>query len=103
MINSDQHPKKLREIGNNLVNKIFVVNGIIVSCTKPYLKSSVLKIQCKTCRHIKALPLTPGQKPNIPRRCLSGPSTKACEMDSFVVLPISDVIDEQRMKIQENP
>ena len=82
---------------------MFVVNGIIVSCTKPYLKSSVLKVQCKTCKHIKAIPLNPGEKPVIPRRCLSGPSNKACDLDSFVVLPTSDVMDEQRMKIQENP
>lgn len=103
MVNSDQHPKRLREIGNNLVGKMFVVNGIIVSCTKPYLKCSVLKIQCKTCKHIKTIPLNPGEKPIIPRKCTSGPTSKACEMDSFMVLPFSEVMDEQRMKIQESP
>jgi len=60
MVTSDQHPKRLREIGNSLVGKIFVVNGIIVSCTKPYHKMSVLKIQCKTCKAIKRIPLSPG-------------------------------------------
>jgi DNA replication licensing factor MCM5 len=62
-----------------------------------------MKIQCKTCKHIKSIPLNPGEKPIVPRRCTSGPTNKPCEMDSFVILPTGDVIDEQRLKIQENP
>ena len=36
---SDENPKKLREIESKLVNSIFVISGIIISCTKPYIKA----------------------------------------------------------------
>lgn len=60
MVRSDQISRKLREIGNSLVGKLFVIQGIIVSCTKPYIKASAMKVQCKTCLHIKSIVLNPG-------------------------------------------
>jgi DNA replication licensing factor MCM5 len=73
MLCSDQNPKKLRELGNSLVNKMLAVQGIVVTCTKPYVKASVLRVQCKTCKNIKTLVLNPGDTPGIPRKCKSGP------------------------------
>lgn len=100
-LTTDQNPKKLRDIGNSLVGRIFVVQGIIVSCTKPYIKASTLVIQCRNCQHNKRIVLNPGDRPTIPRRCYA--DAKTCGMDPYVVLPTSDVIDEQRLKIQEFP
>lgn len=102
IINSDQNPRKLRELGNSLVGKMFVLNGIIVSCTKPFVKATMMRIQCKTCKHIKEIQLSPGQTPTIPRRCTAGPTSKTCQMDSFEIMPFGLMTDEQKMKIQEN-
>jgi DNA replicative helicase MCM subunit Mcm2 (Cdc46/Mcm family) len=70
MITTDQNPKKLREITSGMVSKLFSVQGIIVTTSKPFLKASVLKVQCKSCGHIKDIPLAPGQSPYIPRKCV---------------------------------
>jgi DNA replicative helicase MCM subunit Mcm2 (Cdc46/Mcm family) len=52
---------------------MLAVQGIVVTCTKPYVKASVLRVQCKTCKNIKTLVLNPGDTPGIPRKCKSGP------------------------------
>ena len=103
MINTDQNPRKLRDVNSSLVSKMFSVQGIVVTTSKPFLKASVLKIQCKSCGHIKDLPLAPGQTPYIPRKCMVGTNESACEMDPYMVLPTSEVIDAQQIKIQELP
>lgn len=100
IINSDQNPRKLRELGNSLVGKMFVLNGIIVSCTKPFIKATMMKIQCKSCKHVKHLQLGPGELPVIPRRCHASRDNKACEMDSYEIMPFGLMTDEQKMKIQ---
>ena len=39
-IKSDENPRVLRHITSNSVSKLFVISGIIISCTKPYIKAS---------------------------------------------------------------
>lgn len=102
MMRSDQNARRLREIGNSLVGKLFVIHGIIVSCTKPYIKATVLHIQCRSCKHIKHLTLMPGENPVIPKKCTAASDGK-CDPAPFVVMPAGEMIDAQRMKIQENP
>lgn len=46
---SDDSPKKLRDITSVDVQKIFVIQGIIISTTKPYIKASKLKVKCRDC------------------------------------------------------
>lgn len=83
---------------------MFVINGIIISTTKPYIKASRLKIQCRHCGNTKNIDLQPGQWPYVPSFC-EGQAGRAqkCPKDSFVALPNSDVIDTQSLKIQEFP
>lgn len=52
---SDENVKKIRDINSNLVSKIFVINGIIISSTKPYIKASKLKLRCKNCLATKII------------------------------------------------
>lgn len=89
-----------------MVSRLFVVNGIIISTTKPYIKASRLRIQCKHCGNHKTMELQPGQWPYFPTFCEGmpgGQSREKCGKDSFVALPTSEVIDCQTMKIQELP
>ncbi len=46
---SDDSAKKLRDVTSSDVQKLFVVQGIIISTTKPFIKASKLKIKCKDC------------------------------------------------------
>lgn len=60
MITSDEIPRVLRDINSSYVNKIITVNGIIISASKPFIKASTLKIQCKSCQTVKYIRLQPG-------------------------------------------
>ena len=42
MLKSDDHPIKIREIKSHMVSKLFVISGIVISATKPYIKASKL-------------------------------------------------------------
>ena len=102
---SDENAKKLREIESKCVNTNFVISGIIISCTKPYIKASILKIKCKSCDLVRTISLAPGQYPSFPTMCPGqNEPNKKCPPDPYDALPgESIVIDTQSLKIQENP
>lgn len=79
---------------------MFVISGIIISCTKPYIKASELKLKCRNCQLARTIKLAPGQYPSIPMICTGQNSGQKCPPDPFVALPESSVIDTQSMKIQ---
>jgi DNA replicative helicase MCM subunit Mcm2 (Cdc46/Mcm family) len=98
---SDDSPKKLREITSVDVQKLLVIQGIIISSTKPFIKASKLKIKCKDCESIRFIDVNPGQNPFVPTICLGGiRNNKRCSQDSFVAMPDSEVMDVQNLKIQ---
>lgn len=87
-----------------MVSKIFVVSGIIITSTKPYIKAKRLKLKCRNCMSVKIVDLAPGQYPYVPTICHGQPgATQKCPHDPFVAMPDSSVIDVQTLKIQENP
>ena len=101
---SDDSPKTLRQITSTEVQKLFVIQGIIISSTKPYIKATKLKLKCKDCDSIRFVDVGPGQSPWVPSICLGGiRNNKRCSQDPFVPMPDSEVMDVQNMKIQENP
>lgn len=80
---------------------MFVINGIVISCTKPFIKASELKVKCRGCQFVKSIKLAPGQNPYVPMMCTGGGSNQQkCPPDPFVALPESLVIDTQSMRIQ---
>jgi DNA replicative helicase MCM subunit Mcm2 (Cdc46/Mcm family) len=68
-LRSDEISTKLRNINSNMVYKLFVINGIIISATKPYIKATKLKLKCRNCMATKVIDLAPGQMPYIPAFC----------------------------------
>ena len=98
---SEELPRRLRDIESRLVNNIFVISGIIISCTKPYIKASELKIKCRSCQLVRTIKLAPGQYPSFPQMCPGqGGANMKCPPDPYVALPESSVIDTQSLKIQ---
>ena len=69
VIRSDDHPIKIRSIKSHMIGKMFVISGIIISSTKPYIKASKLKVQCKNCSRVKHIDVSPGQTPFVPSYC----------------------------------
>lgn len=73
-----------------MVSRMFVVGGIVISATKPYIKASKLKIQCKNCGNLKTIELQPGQWPYVPIHCEGVANNRGkCPKDSFMALPTS--------------
>lgn len=91
----------MREIASGDVQKLFVVQGIIISSTKPFIKASRLKLKCRDCESIRFVEVNPGQNPFVPTICLGGMRVnKRCSQDPFVAMPDSEVMDVQTLKIQ---
>ncbi len=90
VLRSDDNPIKIRDIKSSMVSRMFVVSGIIISSTKPYIKASKLKIQCKNCLTMKTIELAPGQFPYVPSFCegQAGHNQK-CPKDSYMAMPDS--------------
>ena len=105
VIRSDDHPLKIRSIKSQMIGRLFVVSGIIISTTKPYIKASALKVQCRNCNHVRVIDVPPGEFPFVPHFCEGsvGQGGERCPKDSFVAMPNSEVIDCQNLKIQEFP
>lgn len=98
---SDDSPRKLRDITSVDVQKLFVIHGIIISSTKPYIKASRLKLKCKDCDTIRFVEVNPGQNPYVPTLCMGGiRNNKRCSQDPYMAMADSDVMDVQNMKIQ---
>jgi DNA replicative helicase MCM subunit Mcm2 (Cdc46/Mcm family) len=87
---SDEFPRKLRDITSNLVSKLFVVSGIIITATKPYIKASKLKLKCKNCLATRIIDIPPGQYPYVPTVCQGlGGLNQKCPNDPYVAMPDS--------------
>ena len=87
-VRSDENPRKMREIDSSLVSKMFVVSGIIISATKPYIKASKLKLMCKNCLATRFVLLNPGQQPFVPSFCNGqAQQNQKCPNDPFVAMP----------------
>ena len=101
VLTSDDSPKILRAITSADVQRLFVIQGIIISSTKPYIKASRLKLKCKDCDSIRFIEVQPGQNPFVPTLCTGGiRNNKRCSQDPFMAMPDSEVMDVQNMKIQ---
>jgi len=98
---SDDSSRKLRDITSVDVQKLFVIQGIIISSTKPFIKASKLKLKCRDCDTIRFVDVNPGQNPFVPTICTGGIlKNKKCSIDPYVAMPDSEVMDVQNMKIQ---
>jgi len=117
-LTSNETPRALRSMNSKDVGKLVYVPGIVIAASKTRSKATRLAIQCKTCRGVKHLPLSGGYSGvQLPRYCDSGGLQGAaeggvsggvpeggCGVDPFVVVPErSRFVDQQTLKLQENP
>eukprot|EP00808_Paulinella_micropora_P006263 g14596.t1 len=99
----------LRSLNSAQVNQLVAVRGIVVSAGKTRVKATKLTIMCRNCRAVKHIDSGNGfGSISLPRRCdtvyqaeLQG---QKCPLDPYRILPDSSkYIDQQRLKLQENP
>jgi DNA replication licensing factor MCM5 len=111
-LTSNETPRALRSMNSKDVSKLVYVPGIVIAASKTKSKATRLAVQCKTCRSVKHLQLGGGYSgASVPRVCDGGGGSNpdaatdgGCGMDPFVVVPEkSKFMDQQTLKLQENP
>jgi DNA replication licensing factor MCM5 len=101
----------IRALDARHVSRLVCVRGIVVSAGKVRIKATTLSIMCRNCKAVRHVSVNPGfGGARIPRLCdtpnpdaASGANNK-CPLDPYIILPDSTkYIDQQRLKLQENP
>lgn len=69
-LHSSQLPISLRELHSDLIGRLLVIPGIIVSATKPQVKAKTVVAQCKGCQEKITIPVAKGfSGVQLPRNC----------------------------------
>lgn len=106
---SEQQPVPMRHLKSDLLGRLVTVQGIITSASKVQVKAKTLVIRCRNCGDTKRLDIGKGFASFlIPRMCAKaanpGPGKEKCPMDPYYIIPDeSEVMDQQTLKLQENP
>ncbi|KAL6973941.1 minichromosome maintenance protein 5, partial [Sarracenia purpurea var. burkii] len=86
LLNSDEDPSSMRSLG---------------------AKATYVTLLCKNCKNVKTVPCRPGLGGAIvPRSCdhIPQPGEESCPIDPWIVVPDrSKYVDQQTLKLQENP
>lgn len=99
----------LRDLSAVDVSQLVAVRGIVVSAGKTRVKATRLAIMCRNCKKVKHVHCGRGfGHATIPRRCdtpyVPEQQAQKCPLDPYRILPdSSEYIDQQRLKLQENP
>jgi len=97
----------IRHLEAKDVSTLVCIRGIIVTAARVRVKATVLSLMCRNCRNPRTVHCSPGfGGARIPRKCEhnNGGQAPPCPIDPFIVLPDStQYVDQQRLKLQENP
>ena len=111
-LTSKEIPRALRSMNSNDVGKLVYVPGIVIAAnSKVRTKAKNMVLECQKCGNTVSLQLGSGYSgANVPRQCTAnmgrevGQEANPCGMDPFRIVPQkSSFIDQQNMKLQENP
>lgn len=100
-------PMLMRDLISNQVEKLVVIQGIVVSVRVPRRKARRVVLMCTSCEKKLSLKIGAGKcAAHIPRTCDGGgrDGTDRCPPNSWqTVEELNEVTDEQELKIQELP
>ncbi|PKI64683.1 hypothetical protein CRG98_014899 [Punica granatum] len=90
LLTSKEDPVSLRSLGAQYISKLVKISGITIAASRTKAKAITVKLVCKNCRNVKEVPCRPGLGGAIvPRSCDH--------------IPQSMYVDQQTLKLQENP
>merc|ERR1719502_922027 len=101
-------PLKIRQLTSDQVEKLVVIQGIVVSAKKSRHKARKVCLRCSNCENFKEITVGAGfTAAHIPGACdgnsLRGPMEK-CPPNPFVIVDdLCEYVDEQILKLQELP
>ncbi|GMI81446.1 MINICHROMOSOME MAINTENANCE 5 [Hibiscus trionum] len=107
LLASKEDPVSMRSLGAQYISKLVKISGITVAASRVKAKATYVQLICKNCGSSRAVPCRPGLGGAIvPRSCdhIPQPGEEACPIDPWlVVLDRSKYVDQQTLKLQENP
>ncbi|KAK7265137.1 hypothetical protein RJT34_32753 [Clitoria ternatea] len=107
LLTSKEDPVSMRSLGAQYISKLVKISGITIAASKTKAKATYVTLICKNCRKGKQVPCRPGLGGAIvPRSCdhIPQPGEEPCPIDPWLVVPEkSKYVDQQTLKLQENP
>ncbi|GAB4828176.1 minichromosome maintenance protein 5 [Ancistrocladus abbreviatus] len=107
LLSSKEDPISMRLLGAQYISKLVKISGISIAASRTKAKATYVTLLCKNCRNVKMIPCRPGLGGAIvPRSCdhIPQPGEEPCPLDPWIVVPDrSKYVDQQTLKLQENP
>ncbi|KAL9377035.1 hypothetical protein Peur_031155 [Populus x canadensis] len=107
LLSSKEDPVSMRLLGAQYISKLIKISGITISASRVKAKATYVSLVCKNCQSTREVPCRPGLGGAIvPRSCDHVPQTgeEPCPIDPWIVVPDkSKYVDQQTLKMQENP
>ncbi|KAG9456246.1 hypothetical protein H6P81_000754 [Aristolochia fimbriata] len=107
LLSSKENSSSMRSLGADYISKLVKVSGITIAASRTKAKATYVTLLCKNCKNVRIVPCRPGLGGAIvPRSCdhVTQPGEEPCPIDPWVVVPDkSKYVDQQTLKLQENP
>ncbi|KAE9609774.1 putative DNA helicase [Lupinus albus] len=107
LLTSKEDPISMRSLGAQYISKLVKISGITIAASRTKAKATYVTLICKNCKNGKQVPCRPGLGGAIvPRSCdhVPQPGEEPCPIDPWLVVPDkSKYVDQQTLKLQENP
>lgn len=107
MLSSKEHPMSIRALGATYISKLVKLSGIVIAASRTKAKATSVTLMCRNCKNVKVVPCKAGLGgAAMPRTCdhTAQPGEEPCPLEPFVVVPDkSKYVDQQTLKLQENP
>ncbi|KAL6012076.1 minichromosome maintenance protein 5 [Asimina triloba] len=95
------------QISAEYISKLVKIAGITIAASRTKAKATYVTLLCKNCKNVKMVPCRPGLGGAIvPRSCdhIPQPGEDSCPIDPWIIVPDrSKYVDQQTLKLQENP
>lgn len=107
LLTSKEDSASMRSLGAQFISKLVKFAGIVIAASRTKAKATYVTLLCKNCKNVKTVPCRPGLGGAIvPRTCdhAPQPGEEPCPIDPWLVVPDrSKYVDQQTLKLQENP
>ncbi|RVW43691.1 DNA replication licensing factor MCM5 [Vitis vinifera] len=107
LLTSKEDSVSMRSLGAQFISKLVKIAGITIAASRTKAKATYVTLLCKNCKNVKIVPCRPGLGGAIvPRSCdhIPQPGEEPCPIDPWIVVPDkSKYVDQQTLKLQENP
>lgn len=107
LLTSKEDTISMRSLGAQVISRLVKVAGITIAASRVKAKATYVTLLCKNCKNVKTVPCRPGLGGAIvPRSCdhIPQPGEEPCPIDPWIMVPDkSKYVDQQTLKLQENP